>query len=199
MAAVIGDAMAATRSRVKAYGVSDLLLVGTVAGLFAGFLFILANMYYTPTQGLPAVAPFFAIGTIFYRDAMPEMTPAYAIVGLITHFSLSIAFGLTFALVLVPLFSHTRALIVGAILYGGVLYVLNYQILGRLVFKFFDPSKPDGTQPGLCPVHPPGYLPAWADSVLPHHGAPTRQRARGPRRGAGRRRARARNITGVWS
>lgn len=177
MAAVIGDAMAATRSRVKAYGVSDLLLVGTVAGLFAGFLFILANMYYTPTQGLPAVAPSFAIGTIFYRDAMPEMTPAYAIVGLITHFSLSIAFGLTFALVLVPLFSHTRALIVGAILYGGVLYVLNYQILGRLVFKFFDPSNPMGPNPVYAlfthlVIFPLGLIPFFLTMVHRHGSAP---------------------------
>ncbi len=168
--ATLGNTMAATRSRVKALGFSDLLVVGTVAGLFAGFLFILANMWYAPTQNLPATAPFNAIGTIFYRDAMPQLTPAYAIVGLITHFALSIAFGVTFALVVVPLLSNTRALIVGAIGYGLLLYVVNYQILGRLVFKFFDPSNPMGPDPTFAVfthvvIFPLGLIPFFLTMV----------------------------------
>ncbi len=98
--------------------------------------------------------------------------------GLITHFSLSIAFGVTFALLVVPVLSNTRALIVAAVIYGALLYIVDYQILGRLVFKLFDPSNPMGPDPtyavfthvvifplGLIPffltmVHRPGSTPA---------------------------------------
>ncbi len=169
--------MATTRSRVKELGFSELLMVGAVAGLFAGFLFILANMWYTPTQNLPATAPFNAIGTIFYRDAMPQLTPAYAIVGLITHFSLSIAFGVTFALLVVPLLSNTRALIFGAVGYGLLLYIVNYQILGRLVFKFFDPSNPMGPDPTFAVfthvvIFPLGLIPFFLTMVNRRGSAP---------------------------
>jgi len=176
--------MAATRSRVKALGVSNLLVMGAVAGLFAGFLFILANMWYAPTQNLPATAPFNAIGTIFYRDAMPQLTPAYAIVGLITHFSLSIAFGVTFALLVAPLFSNIRALVVGAVVYGGLLYIVNYQILGRLVFKFFDPSNPMGPDPTFgafthVVIFPLGLIPFFLTMVHRHGSTPAAPAAAG--------------------
>jgi len=146
-----------TRSKAKASDVSKLLTTGAVAGLAVGFVFILANMIYATSQPalpnvpaglkLPASAPFLDIGTIFYFDDKPRMIPEYPFAGLITHFSLSILFGLIFALVLVPLFRSGRALLVGGIVYGVVLYIVNYQILGRLVFKWFDPSDAMGPNP----------------------------------------------------
>jgi len=148
-----------TAARAKAFDVSNLLTTGVVAGLAVGFVFILANMIYATSQPamvnvpdglkLPAIAPFLDIGTIFYFDDMPQMIPAYPFAGLITHFSLSILFGLIFALVLVPLFSNARSLLVGGIVYGGLLYVVNYQILGRVVFEWFDPSDPMGPDPSF--------------------------------------------------
>ena len=133
------------------------MTTGVIAGLAVGFVFILANMIYATSQPmvtnvsdgkkLPASAPFLDIGSIFYFDKMPQMTPEYPFVGLITHFSLSILFGLIFALVLVPLFSNARALLVGGVVFGGLLYILNYQILGRVVFEWFDPSDPMGPDP----------------------------------------------------
>ncbi len=146
-----------TASRVKARDFSSLLTTGAVAGLAVGFPFILATMIYATSQSalpvpnapkLPALAPFFDIGTIFYFDDMPQlMNPSYPLAGLITHFSLSIVFGLIFALVVVPLLSTARALLVGGVLFGGVLYVVNYQILGRVLFEWFDPSSPMGPNP----------------------------------------------------
>jgi hypothetical protein len=148
---------AATASRAKAFDVSNLLTTGVVAGLGVGFPFILANMIYATSQPalvnvpdgpkLPASAPFLDIGTIFYFDDMPQMIPAYPFAGLVTHFTLSIVFGLIFAVALVPLFSNARALLAGGIAYGGLLYVVNYQILGRVVFEWFDPSDPMGPNP----------------------------------------------------
>ena len=146
-----------TASRAKALDFSHLLTTGAVAGLAVGFAFILANMIFATSQSalpvpntpkLPAIAPFLDIGTIFYFDDMPQLTnPAYPLAGLITHFSLSIVFGLIFALILVPLFSSARALLVGGVAYGGLLYIVNYQILGRVLFEWFDPSSPMGPNP----------------------------------------------------
>ena len=157
MMALARKTAAATSSRAKAFDLSNLLTTGVVAGLAVGFVFILANMIYATSQPalpdvpagpkLPAIAPFLDIGTIFYFDDMPKVTQAYPFAGLVTHFSLSILFGLIFALVLVPLFSNARALLVGGIVYGGLLYMLDYQILGRVVFKWFDPSDPMGPDP----------------------------------------------------
>ncbi|MCA1679831.1 MAG: hypothetical protein LC777_13215 [Actinobacteria bacterium] len=146
-----------TASRAKALDFSTLLTTGTLAGLAAGFPFILANMIYATSQSalpvpnapkLPAIAPFFDIGTIFYFDDMPQMTnPSYPLAGLITHFSLSIVFGLIFALAVVPLLTNARLLLIGSVVFGGLLYIVNYQILGRMVFEWFDPSSPLGPDP----------------------------------------------------
>jgi len=155
--ALVKNTAAATASRAKAFDVSSLLTTGVVAGLAVGFPFILANMIYATSQPaipglfdgpkLPALAPFLDIGTIFYFDKMPQMTPAHPFVGLVIHFSLSILFGLIFALVLVPLLSNVRALLLGGVAYGALLYVINYQVLGRVVFEWFDPSDPPGPKP----------------------------------------------------
>ncbi len=146
-----------TASRAKARDFSNLLTTGAVAGLAVGFPFILANMIYATSQSalpvpnapkLPALAPFFDIGTTFYFDDMPQlMNPSYPLAGLITHFSLSIVFGLIFALVVVPLLGSVRLLLIGGIAFGGLLYIVNYQILGRVLFEWFDPSSPMGPNP----------------------------------------------------
>ncbi len=146
-----------TGSRPKAPDFSNLLTTGSVAGLAVGFPFILANMIYATSQvalsfpnapKLPAIAPFLDIGTIFYFDDMPRLTdPGYPLVGLITHFSLSIVFGVIFALVVVPLLRNASLLLIGGIVYGGLLYIVNYQILGRVLFEWFDPSSPMGPNP----------------------------------------------------
>jgi hypothetical protein len=145
-----------TASRPKTPDFSNLLTTGSVAGLAVGFPFILANMIYATSQSgpfpnapkLPAIAPFLDIGTIFYFDDMPQLTdPGYPLVGLIMHFSLSIVFGLIFALVVVPLLRNASLLLIGGIVYGGLLYIVNYQILGRVVFEWFDPSSPMGPNP----------------------------------------------------
>ena len=155
--ALARNTAAATGSRKKTFDVSSLLSAGVVAGLGVGVFFILANMVYATSKPaipnvpdgpkLPASAPFLDIGTIFYFDDKPQMTPEYPFAGLITHFSLSILFALVFALVLVPLLRKVPLLLLGGIVYGLLLYILNYQILGRVLFEWFDPSTAEGPNP----------------------------------------------------
>jgi hypothetical protein len=124
-------------------GADERLARGVVAGLGAGLLFLLANMWYADSQGMPAVAPLYDISTIFHFTDKPEPSPENLAVGLITHLTLSAAFGATFAL-LAPLASGTGRLVAASAIFGLLLYLVNFQILGRLVFEWFQ-EGPDQT------------------------------------------------------
>src|SRR5687767_14984271 len=117
-------------------GADARLARGVVAGLGAGLLFLLANMWYADSQGLPAVAPLYDISTIFHFADEPQPSPENLAVGLIVHLTLSGAFGATFAL-LAPLVAGSARLVAASAVFGLVLYVVNFQILGRLFFEWF--------------------------------------------------------------
>ncbi len=119
-----------------------LLARGAAAGLFAGTGFLLANMWYAVSQGMPGISPLYAMSTVFHASNAPVADANEAILGLSVHLGLSLAFGMGFALLLVPLLRNAAALVLGALIYGLVLYVLNFQILGRTVFEFF--TSPQG-------------------------------------------------------
>jgi hypothetical protein len=117
-------------------GADARLARGVVAGLAAGLLFLLANMWYADSQGLPAVAPLYDISTIFHFADEPQPSPENLAVGLIVHLTLSAAFGATFAL-LAPVVKGSARLVAASGVFGLVLYVVNFQILGRLFFEWF--------------------------------------------------------------
>jgi uncharacterized membrane protein YagU involved in acid resistance len=118
----------------------DLVTRGAVAGAVAGLVFILANMIYATTQDQPAVAPFLAISTVFHFSDMPVMNPNEVVVGLVTHFGFAVLFGIGFALA-VPVLRNPGQLAGAALVYGLLLYVVNFQVLGRIVFDFFQNPK----------------------------------------------------------
>jgi hypothetical protein len=66
-------------------GADARLARGVVASLAAGLLFLLANMWYADSQGLPAVAPLYDISTIFHFADEPQPSPENLAVGLIVH------------------------------------------------------------------------------------------------------------------
>ncbi|MGI9098026.1 MAG: hypothetical protein ACR2H2_05950 [Solirubrobacteraceae bacterium] len=109
---------------------------GVVGGTFAGLLFLLANMWYADSQGLPAVAPLYDISTIFYFADKPDPQPVNAAVGLIVHLTLSGAFGAALA-VLAPLAKGAARLVGMGAAFGILLYLVNFQFLGRVVFEWF--------------------------------------------------------------
>jgi predicted membrane-bound dolichyl-phosphate-mannose-protein mannosyltransferase len=116
--------------------VGDRISIGTVAGVAAGLLFLLANMAWATKSDLPAVAPLLDISTIFYFDDKPTASPENMAVGLITHLALSAGFGIAFAILTMRL-RNLQALIIGGLGFGLALYLVNFQILGRLVFEWF--------------------------------------------------------------
>ncbi len=109
---------------------------GAVGGVVAGLVFLLANMAYATSQDLPAVAPMLDISTIFNLQDQPVVSPENIVIGLVTHLTLSALFGVGFALI-VPMLHGPRSVVLGAIMFGVALYVINFQILGRLFFEWF--------------------------------------------------------------
>ncbi|MCA1700682.1 MAG: hypothetical protein LC790_17975 [Actinobacteria bacterium] len=99
-------------------------------------LFLLANMAWATKSDLPAVAPLLDISTIFYFDDKPTISPEHMFVGLVTHLALSAAFGAAFGVLTLRL-RALQSLVVGALAFGLVLYLVNFQILGRAVFEWF--------------------------------------------------------------
>ena len=69
-------------------GLDERLARGVVAGIGAGLLFLLANMWNADSQDLPAVAPLYDISTIFYFTDKPDPVPENAAVGLVVHLAL---------------------------------------------------------------------------------------------------------------
>jgi len=109
---------------------------GVVAGTAAGLLFLLANMWFAVSKGMPAAAPLYDISTIFHFAGMPEPTPENAVVGLVTHLTLSAGFGVVLAVLVAVLGSRT-ALLGAGVGFGVALYLVNFQILGRVAFEWF--------------------------------------------------------------
>lgn len=138
-AASIPAAVRAERSEASAITSSDVgerISRGTLAGVAAGLLFLLANMAWATKSDLPAVAPLLDISTIFYFDDKPTISPEHMFVGLVTHLALSAAFGAAFGLLTARL-RALQGLVVGGLAFGLFLYVVNFQILGRVAFEWF--------------------------------------------------------------
>ncbi len=127
--------------------------LGIVAGLGAGIVFILLEMAWLTHLGKPAVTPLLVISTIFNGTNAPTVIPTQipldAIVGLVVHLNLSLAFGLGF-LPIVALLARLRqtsilTLTAAGLVYGGLLYVLNFVILSKLAWPAFTaPGSPQG-------------------------------------------------------
>lgn len=109
---------------------------GTLAGMAAGLVFLVANMLWATRSDLPAVAPLVDISTIFNFDDVANPTTENMFIGLVTHLTLSAIFGVAFAL-MVPFMRDLRQLVAGGLAYGVALYLINFQILGRTAFPWF--------------------------------------------------------------
>ncbi|HEY3036011.1 MAG TPA: hypothetical protein VGJ54_15310 [Streptosporangiaceae bacterium] len=128
---------------------------GAIAGLVAGWAFLLANMWFAYSQGLPAAAPLAVIATVFSAAPAPTLTASSMLVGAVTHIGLSLGFGMGFGLLLliIPSLRKPGPLVLAGIGYGLALWILDFQILGRTVFPFFtNPMGPDQLFEGL--IHP---------------------------------------------
>jgi hypothetical protein len=107
--------------RFAAADIGGALTRGAVAGIVAGWAFLLANMWFAYSQGLPAGAPLAVIATVFYAAPAPTLTAASMLVGAVTHVALSLGFGMGFAVLLlaVPALRRTPLLVLAGLGYGS--------------------------------------------------------------------------------
>ncbi|WP_219419945.1 hypothetical protein [Pseudonocardia nigra] len=118
------------------------VLRGALGGLLAGAVFIGLTMWFAASMGNPATQPFLLISTILLgADAM--MTGAASVwLGVVVHAVLSIVFGIVFALVAPPFGTNGTTALAGG-LYGLLLYVVNFVVLGMTVLPQFQmPNQP---------------------------------------------------------
>ncbi len=123
-------------SRRLTANLGSYLTRGAVGGVGAGLLFLLANMGWATKAGMPGVAPLVDISTIFNVTETPDPTPENISIGLVTHLNLSLLFGIAFALI-ATLIRDGRTLLLAGAAYGVALYLVNFQVLGRTAFPWF--------------------------------------------------------------
>ena len=118
------------------------LLKGAAAGVGAGIVFLVLNMWYAASTGGPAAMPLHAISTVVLGDSAMAEGSTNPVVGAIVHVVLSAGFGVGLALVVMRLRSNA-AITVTSTVYGGLLFVVNFLVLAPLVFSTFQmPNKP---------------------------------------------------------
>jgi uncharacterized membrane protein YagU involved in acid resistance len=122
---------ASTRPRV-----STDLVRGAVGGLVAGVVFAVATMWFVTSLDMPARTPLLMISTVVLGDDAMTNGDADTTIGWIVHLVLSIAFGVVFAFIARRLRTNGEVAAVGLV-YGGLLYVVNFQILARIWFETF--------------------------------------------------------------
>ena len=116
---------------------------GAIGGVIAGVVFAIFDMVMAAAFGNPFIAPLRMIAGILLGPAAltPAVDPTTAvIVGLAVHFVLSAAFGGVFgvAIRLVPTLAQSSAvLVLSASVYGLLLWLVNFQVIGALFFPWF--------------------------------------------------------------
>lgn len=124
------------------------LIRGGIGGLFAGLLFAAVTMWFVTSLGMPARTPLLMISTIVLGEDAMAGGDANIATGMAVHVVLSIAFGVVFALIAGRLRTNGAVALAGLV-FGALLYVLNFQILARI---WFDPFRM-ANQPFELVVH----------------------------------------------
>ncbi len=112
------------------------LVRGAVGGLLAGLVFAAATMWFVTSLGMPARTPLLMISTTVLGDEAMVNGDANSTIGLVVHALLSIVYGVIFALVARRLRSNAAIALAGLV-FGGLLYLVNFQVLARIWFETF--------------------------------------------------------------
>lgn len=141
-------AVAARNSRATDEPIGGRILRGVFGGALSGLIFMLVTMWFADSVGDPSGGPLMMISTIVKGEAAMANGTADPTVGWLVHGALSIVFGIVFAL-MVPLFRTNGTVALAGIVYGALLYVINFLVIAPLAFPIFEMAN----QPFELTVH----------------------------------------------
>jgi hypothetical protein len=124
---------AAVHARTDAGGVGPWLGWGLLSGFLAGIVFIALTSWFATSMGNPQLAPFKVIATL--AQGPPPMQ-ATIWIGMAIHSVLSALFGLVFAAGVAPMRGSSGWLLWAGLIYGGLVYAIDFQVLSRFVPQF---------------------------------------------------------------
>jgi hypothetical protein len=113
------------------------LVRGVVAGIGAGIVFIAITLWFADSMGDPARMPLHMIATVVQGDDAMMQADTNATVGTIVHLVISAGYGAAFAFVL-PWLRSNAIIAAAGVIYGAVLYVVNFEILAPWLFTTLD-------------------------------------------------------------
>ncbi|WP_219419518.1 hypothetical protein [Pseudonocardia nigra] len=132
----MADTTSTTAARTGAAPAARWLGWGLVSGFLAGVVFMALNSWFAGSMGNPALAPFKVVATLAQGPPPPQAT---VWVGMAIHSVLSALLGLVFAALVAPALMRNRSagwLVWAGLIYGGLVYVVDFQILSRFVGQF---------------------------------------------------------------
>lgn len=116
---------------------------GVTGGIIAGVFFALAEVIAAALSGSPAYAPLQMIAAIAMGDRVlteADLTVQTLFVALGVHFALSIVYGLILAVLAMAALavgSSTLTLAIGGMVWGLVLWLVNFYLIAPLAFPWF--------------------------------------------------------------
>lgn len=108
------------------------LVRGAVGGLLAGVVFIAITMWFSVSNGNPALMPFLLISTEILGPSAVQQGDANASLGMLIHAVQSIGFGIVFAFLVRSLRDNGKIAIAGTV-YGLAVFFFTFVILAQLV------------------------------------------------------------------
>ena len=133
--------MPATTAQSTSGTLTERLTRGAVGGIAAGAVFAAVTMWFTASMpNGSASMPLHMIATIVQGDDAMAAGTTSPIAGAAVHLVLSAAFGMVFALI-VPRLRSNPMIAVGGLVYGVLLYLVNFAILAPLVFTTFEAAN----------------------------------------------------------
>ena len=117
------------------------LVRGALGGIGSGVVFAAVTMWFASTMpDGSATMPLHMMATIVQGDGAMAAKTTNPTLGVLVHLVLSAGFGMVFGL-LVPRLWSNPLLAVGGLVYGVLLYVVNFGVLARLAFDTFQAAN----------------------------------------------------------
>jgi len=126
------DSTNSRRTVVAGPKMANRLSIGALGGLVSGAVFAALICWSAGLSGRPVLSPFRLIATVV-QGGSPAGKEIW--LGMIVHIVLSLLFGLLFAALSTPWASPAMTAW-AALVFGGLLYVVDFQLLSRFVARW---------------------------------------------------------------